>query len=260
MKVKEFVLKMNELCPFYSAYDWDNVGLLVGNTESEIKGIYIALDISDKVIDSAKESGCNLILTHHPMIFKPINRVVNTDMNGKRIMNLIKNDINYIAMHTNYDVHIMWKLVAERLGFLDAKVLDITEEENGVAVGIGSVCELEKPLSLRALCSEVKEKMDLPFVTYYGEENAPVKRIAVVPGSGKSEIKTALLKGADVLITGDITHHEGIDAKESGLNIIDAGHDGLENAFIYHMRDYIISNFQDIIVKTAPIDIQRRTV
>lgn len=260
MNIKEFVGKMNELSPFFSAYEWDNVGLLVGDYDDEIKGIYIALDISDKTIESAKNTGCNLILTHHPMIFKPLSRVVESDMNGKRVRNLIKNDINYIAMHTNFDVHIMFRLVAERLGFSDIEVLDITEEEDGIPLGIGSVSNLENPVSLGALCNSVKEKMDLPFVTYYGDENAMVKRVAVVPGSGKSEIKTAISKGADVLITGDITHHEGIDAVGSGLFIIDAGHDGLENAFVSYMKDYIISHFKDIIVETETIDIQRRMV
>lgn len=260
MIIKDFLEEMNNLAPFESAYEWDNVGLLVGDPKEEITGIYLALDLDFDVIEGSKDSVCNLIITHHPMIFKPMNRVVSNDVNGKKIIDLVKNNLNYIALHTNFDVHIMWKLVAEKLGFKDFKVLDVTKEENGVPMGIGTVCDLPIPMALKELCELVKEKMNLPFVTCYGQDYSPVKRVAVVPGSGKSEIKKAIDSGADVLITGDITHHEGIDALDAGLTIIDAGHDGLENAFINYMKDYIISHFKDIIVVTKHGDLKRRMV
>lgn len=260
MKVRDFIEKMNEFCPFDSAYSWDNVGLLVGDCDSDIKGIYIALDVSDEVIEHALEKNCNLILTHHPMIFKPVPRVVNSDMNGRRIISMIKNNMSYVAMHTNFDVYIMWKIVAEKLGFSDYKVLDITGEDGEEPIGIGSISLLKNPLSIEELAILIKEKMGLPFVTYYGDKKKVVSTVAVVPGSGKSEINTAILMGAEVLITGDITHHEGIDAEGSGLSIIDAGHDGLERIFINYMRDYLFSCFTDIIIETEPLDLKRRMV
>lgn len=260
MKVKDFLGKMNELCPFDCAYSWDNVGLLVGDAESDIKGIYIALDVNEDVIDKAKASGCNLILTHHPMIFKAVPRVVKSDMTGARIISMIKNDINYVAMHTNFDVHIMWKIVAEKLGFTKVRVLDVTNMGEKGAIGIGSISKLEHPVSLESLLNLTKEKMELPFVTYYGDPESLVSTVAVVPGSGKSEILTAIDAGADVLITGDITHHEGIDAVGMGLSVIDAGHDGLENLFIKYMGDYLFSLFTDIIVVEGLADIKRRMV
>lgn len=252
MKVSSFLEELNSLAPFSSQLEWDNSGLLVGKRDDEIKGIYIALDLTDKVIENTIKNHCNLILTHHPAIFRPINRITDENFLGSYVLTLVENKINYVAMHTNYDVYVMGDIVSKKLGYEDYSVLDVTESSED-DLGIGTIIDT-KDISLRDLSNKVKEAFSLPFVYVYGDLDGTVKRVAIVPGSGKSEIKTAVKLGADVLITGDITHHEGVDANAMGLSIIDAGHYGLEHLFIEDMKQFIDNRFCDVKVYTQPIE------
>ena len=234
--------------PLNYALSWDNVGLLVGRDDKEVKKIYIALDATDEVIDEAVKNGADMLITHHPMIFSPIKKIHNLDFVGGRILKLIQNDISYYAMHTNYDVLGMAELSGDKMNMKDAEILEVTAEgdigEEDEPEGIGRVSDLEIPMTLRECCEDVKDAFHL------GDK---VKRIAICPGSGKSVIQAALDKHADVLITGDIGHHEGIDAVAQGLAIIDGGHYGIEHIFIEDMRQYLEKNLKDVEVIAAPI-------
>ena len=106
----------------------DNVGLLVGRDDKEVKKIYIALDATDKVIDEAVKNGADMLITHHPMIFSPIKKIHNLDFVGSRILKLIQNDISYYAMHTNYDVLGMAELSGDKMNMKDAEILEVTAE------------------------------------------------------------------------------------------------------------------------------------
>ena len=150
----------------------------------------------------------------------------------------------------------MADLVAERLGIIFGSPLEEMGEENGVPYGIGKVGALQAPMNGRAFAKRIKEEFDLPFVTVYGSElweEEPVKVAATCPGSGGSTIRAALGKGAQALVTGDIGHHEGIDAEAQGLMIIDAGHYGLEHVFMDHMETYLREhlNGETEIIKMA---------
>ena len=119
--------------------------------------------------------------------------------------------------------------------------------------GIGRVSDLETPMTLRECCEDVKSAFHLGAVKVFGNLEEKVKRIAICPGSGKSVIQAALDKNADVLITGDIGHHEGIDAVAQGLAIIDGGHYGIEHIFIEDMRQYLEEHLSEVEIVAAPI-------
>ena len=259
MKVYEFLNKMDELAPFSSAYDWDNVGLIVGNKDCDVNRVYIALDISDHVITEAARHKCDLILTHHPMIFKPVKTITVDHSVGRYITQLIASGLDCVAMHTNFDVHVMGSIVAERIGFDRYSVLDITEDGK-IPLGIGTISDLLEPISLLELAGYVRDAFPLPFVNYYGDPDTVINRVAVVPGSGKSEIRTAIEAGANCLITGDISHHEGLDALGEGLSIIDAGHYGLEHMFVEYMAKYIKKNLPNLTTFTEKTEFPRRIV
>ena len=238
MKVTELVNLLEEEAPSKDALEWDNVGLLVGDGDWEVKSVYIALDATDEVIDHAIEKDVDMIITHHPLIFSNLNRVVATDYVGKRVIKLLEHDIACYAMHTNFDIHCMGRLAEKKLGLNHTIALDPVEidGETDVNVGIGRIGSLlNEPVTLREYAARVRESFGLPYVRVYGDENQMVGTIALSPGSGKSEIPVALKSGADVLITGDIDHHSGIDAEAQGLSIIDAGHYGIEHIFMEHI-------------------------
>ena len=109
MTCQEIMEQLEELSPRHYAEDWDNVGLLCGDTNKRIKSIYIALDATKEVIDEAVALGADMILTHHPMIFKGMKRIISKDFIGCRVIELIQNDICYYAMHTNFDI-MEWRM------------------------------------------------------------------------------------------------------------------------------------------------------
>lgn len=253
MQCKEIMQVIEAAYPRSAALDFDNVGLLAGRAGKEVNRVYLALDATDAVIDRAIEAGADMLITHHPLIFSPMKRVTDEDFIGRRVVKLIQSDIAYYAMHTNYDVLGMATLSEKILGIKNSQVLDVTMCEDGNEEGIGRVGDLEKPMTLEECCVYVKHKLKLGSLKVFGDMNGTVSRLAVSPGSGKSAVAPAIAKGADVLVTGDIGHHDGLDAVEQGLAVIDAGHYGTEYIFIDDMKNFLEDKLPVLDVMTTPI-------
>lgn len=253
MKGRELIKILEEQSPAFCACDWDNVGLLVGNPDKEVKCIYIALDATDEAIEEAIMVKADMLLTHHPLIFKGMKRVTTEDFIGRRIVKMIQQDMMYYAMHTNFDVMGMADLAAARLGLEDTEVLDVICQVNDRPEGIGRVGNLLAPMSLIHCAKFTEAAFSLEQVKVFGAADTMVRKVAVSPGSGKSEIKNALAAGADVLITGDIDHHDGIDAVAQGLCIIDAGHYGLEHIFVDYMKEYLKKHCEGVEIFTQKL-------
>lgn len=253
MLCKEITKVIEAAYPREAALDFDNVGLLAGRNEKEVHRMYIALDATGDVIKRAEAAGADMLITHHPLIFSPLKSVTDTNFIGRRLVELIQSDIAYYAMHTNYDVLRMAYVAEKILGLEKTEVLDATIQMEGKEEGIGRVGELPYKMSLKECCGYVKHKLKLESLKIFGDMHREVKRLAVSPGSGHSAVKAAILKKADVLVTGDIGHHDGLDAVEQGLSVIDAGHYGTEYIFIDDMKRFLEKNFPDLEIMTAPI-------
>lgn len=249
-------MKCSEICTLieqeYSpeyACDWDNVGLLAGRRDKEVKKILLALDATDEVVHMAVEKEADMLITHHPMIFSPVRRITDEDMTGRRVITLIQQDISYYAMHTNYDIRGMADLAAGLLKLDECAVL----EEIRDGEGIGRVGLLPKRMTLEECAGLVKKAYDIPDVRLFGPLDTEVRFAAVCPGAGKSTIKEVLRFGCDVYITGDIDHHTGIDAVDQGLCIIDAGHYGIEHIFMKDVRDYLEKVLTGVRMECVPV-------
>lgn len=253
MLCRDIINQIEKVYPKTAALGFDNVGLLAGRGNKEVKKIYLALDATDEVVEDAVNNGIDMLITHHPLIFHGMKSVTDGDFIGRRIIKLIQSDISYYAMHTNYDVLGMAELANTILGLKDSEVLDITAEINERPEGIGRVGNLEHERTVRECCAYVKEKLALENVRVYGDLEQRVQRMAISPGSGKSAIEPALQKGAQVLVTGDIGHHEGIDAVAQGLAIIDAGHYGTEYIFIEDMKMFLEKRCADVTIMAAAV-------
>lgn len=251
MLCREIVEVIESTYPKHAAEKWDNVGLLVGRTEKEVKKIFVALDATDEVIEEAVQVGADMLVTHHPLIFSPMKQITDEHFIGSRVVKLLQHDISYYAMHTNYDVIGMAELSGKTLGLQDMEVFEVTDVECNA--GFGRIGSLETEMTLEECCELVKRKFALSNVKLFGDKKKVVKRAAVLPGSGKDMIETAVSKKAEVYITGDIAHHDGIDAVAQGLAIIDAGHYGLEHIFIDDMVSYLEQNLDQILVEKAEI-------
>lgn len=243
MRCSEIFEYLKNLYPIELAMDWDNSGFLLGRSDKEVKNVLVVLDITNEVLEYAGAKDIDLIVSHHPIIFSALKRVTDETLLGNYILKILKNDICVIAIHTNFDIAKggMADICSERLGLSNTCVferINVCDEEE---LGIGKIGDLKKDMSLDELIKLVKTKFDLSHVSVFGRENinSNIRRVAISPGSGKGMYKYAV-KRADVLITGDITHHDGLDAANDGVCIIDATHYGLEHLFIEKVKSDLI--------------------
>ncbi len=231
MKFKDIIKILEKKFPLKNAEDWDNVGLLVGDYNAEIKKIQFSLDATLESIENAKKNNVDLIITHHPMIFKAIKNIKKQDLVGRKIIELIKHNINVYAMHTNLDAtrEGLNDYVLEKLGVKKSKILDKVPDEN---VGIGRVYSLEQKVPLKEYVEIIKKELGIKNVRLVSKSlEMEIKKIAIINGSAMKYWRDAKKEKVDLFITGDVTYHDALDALENELNVMDFGHYESENFF-----------------------------
>jgi len=254
MNCRQLIRQLEVLCPKKHAEHWDNPGLVCGDFEKDIKTVYVALDATSEVIEDAARNHADFILTHHPLIFSGIKQINTDDFTGRRIVKMLSCGIACYAMHTNFDVDVMGELAADMLGLENQEILEVTCRDFVAGevkdFGIGRTGNLKTAMTLLACAGLVKETFGIPDVRLYGSPEKTVRTVAICPGSGKDFVAKARAAHADVYISGDFGHHNGIDAVEDGLCVIDAGHQGIEHIFTGYMKQYIETHCEGITVIT----------
>lgn len=247
----DIIKELDHLAPPSCACDWDNPGLLAGRAQKEVKKILVAVDVTTEVVEQALREQVDMIITHHPLVFRALKKINDQDFISRRIVQLLQADISYFAMHTNFDCApgCMADLAAERIGIVNGGPLEVMGEMDGKPIGIGKIGLLQECMTVAEVAELVKKAFGLPFVLLYGEKQVTgkISRAAVSPGAGGSMVSHALKAGAEVLITGDIGHHDAQDAAENHMAIIDAGHYGLEYIFISYVKNYLEDKFGSAI-------------
>ena len=253
MTAKELIQKIEEVYPLDKAAEWDNPGFQAGRRQKEIKKVLIALDATDEVIAKAIEWGADLLLTHHPLTMSGVRTVTSETLTGQKFLQLLQNDICCYASHTNYDVCEMAQLAGSMMKLQKPEILDVTgiDKQTAEYMGFGRVGSLVRPVTLRECGELVKTIFKLDNVKIFGDLDQVIQRVAISPGSGKSMIGPAIQAKAQVLITGDIGHHEGLDAVDEGVSIIDAGHYGLEHIFMNQMEKLLKKLNKDLKIAKA---------
>jgi dinuclear metal center YbgI/SA1388 family protein len=228
LKVKDFRAVMEKYAPNELKESYDNVGLMVGDSESNISSILIALDCTLDVIDEAIDKKCNLIFTHHPLLFIKPSSITNETLQGKKIIKLIKNDISLYSSHTNLDVtkNGLNDLVTRILGYDKWEIVEPYHSKNihTSNLGIGRLVTLEEPIILSEMCNKVKSSLNISCLRYSGKDDMLIEKVAIVNGSGEDYFEAAKNMGAQCIITGDTTYHFVSDFEEQDIAIIDAGH------------------------------------
>lgn len=220
VKVQQVLEILEQIAPPELACSWDNVGLLV-DAGRPVTSIMAALDITADVVRDAAESGCELIVSHHPVIFDPLRRVTAEDVPAM----LLQNGISAICMHTNLDA---------AAGGVNEVLADIfgMQDPEPFAEGCGRVGSIE-PITVPQLACKAQQELAArcnapdagPAVQVkFADTGKPVRRLAVISGAGGSLFEEALAVGADCLLTGEANHHHACDAKRLGLSLIAAGH------------------------------------
>lgn len=243
MKVSELLYLLDENFPVFLQESFDNTGNQVVFPEEEISGVYICLDPDRFVINDAIALNCNLIISHHPLIFKPLRSVVQGDVKSENIINLISKRISLYSMHTNFD-KIMYSYLAEVLGFKNTSVLLETDVFENKPLGLGSFAEINKGIEFRLIMDIVKDKLNLDYIIYAGDRNSIINRIAFLNGSGGSSIDRVIKNNnPDCIITGDVGYHHIKSAIENNKCVIDAGHFGTEKIFKKLLAGIVKRNF-----------------
>ena len=224
MKIVDIINIIDKAAPEEFAMDWDNSGFLLGDKNSEVKKVLVALDVTSDSVEQAIHEKCNMIIAHHPMFFKGIKSIDYGTPQGNVIKKLIKNDISVYACHTNKDASEQGinARLAEMFSLTEVEVLE--KNPNNSEVGIGRVGNLEKEISLTRLCEMTKALLNTPCVRLIKGKADTIKRMAVASGSCSEFIPEAVKLGAEVIITADMKYHDSLDAAELGVSVIDAGH------------------------------------
>lgn len=247
--VKDIFNHLNNLADVKLAEKWDNVGLMLGSNNNEVSRVLVCLDVTTSVVEEAIANNVNLIVSHHPLIFKPLKNIdYTTDFKSRIIRNLIKNDISVISFHTNLD--------SATLGLNDylAKILKLNEIqvlfEHSLdnTAGLGRIGKLSKPLKLSDFIIYVKNCFSLETVSAVIGDEKEISTIALLGGSGADFIYT--LPEVDVYLTGDVGYHAALDAIEMKKNIIDVGHFS-ENLVKDLLLDYISELNVEVIKSTV---------
>lgn len=240
MNAIDIVKYLEQFYPKTNAYDWDNVGVQVGSLNKKTKKVMITLDLTKEVVKEAIEKKINLIICHHPLLFKPVSSLHTETPRGWIISKLIKHDIALYAMHTNYDVSNegMNDEFASILGIQNPQLLD---DE----VGIGRYGEIENEMPMLDWIAFIKKQLGLKEVKLIGSVEKIVKKVGISGGSGSIHINAAKRKNCDVYLTGDVTYHTALDAIQMGLNVIDIGHHA-EKIFCQAIKRKLDGAFPDI--------------
>lgn len=214
---------INERAPFETQLAFDNSGLLVGHPDNEVTGVHFALDVTNHVIDEAIANGANLIVTHHPMMFSAIKRLVETDYQAKLLCRLIRAGISLISAHTNLDQ------APGGCNDVLAQTIGLTDIEGEGFVRVGA---LPHPMTAVELAAHIGEKLG-DVVRVMGDPAAVITRVGMCSGSGADEWPAAAVMGAQSFLTGEVKHHIALEASDAGVVMLEAGHHATEEPGIF---------------------------
>ena len=212
--VQEIYHMIDQMAPFESQEDFDNAGLLLGDPAMEVRGIHVALDVTERVLDEAEAVGANLIVTHHQIMFSPVKRLVATDYETRLIFRMIRAGMALIAAHTNFDRAPggMNDTLAARCG-----LTQVTGE------GFIRVGNLPHPMTGRELAAHIAASLDT-VVRPMGDAEKVYRRLALCSGGGSDFWTEGLALGADAFLTGEMKHHHALALADAGMLGLEAGH------------------------------------
>ena len=235
---------LERFAPLPLQESWDNAGLQLGLTEAEVSGALLCLDVNEEIVDEAIRKGCNLIVSHHPLLFRGLKQICGQDYVQRCVIKAIKNDIVIVSMHTNMDNAqdgVNWKM-AERLGLVNSQFF-AQKVVDGIEAGSGVVGELPEAMAAQGFVELVKRQFDVQCALCNELLQRPIRKVALCGGAGDFLLPDALREGADAFITGEMHYHQYF-GYEQQIQICVIGH--------YQSEQYTSEIFRDIIQRKCP--------
>lgn len=224
--IKDILATIEADAPEALAESWDNVGLLVGDRERQIKHILISLDSTSKLLDEAIAIGADAIISHHPLIFRPVSAIDTSRPTGKIIEKALQNSISIIGCHTNLDnaTNSVSKILAQTLQLQNLSPLLPGSAPEAADTGSGCLGEFSTPKTGEEFIQSLLKTLDLPAVTIAGQLPKTIEKVALCGGSGSGFTEAAYKSGADIYITSEVKHDIARWVEEYNFCIVDAGH------------------------------------
>ncbi len=244
MKIKEVLSALERFAPLPLQESWDNAGLQVGLTETEVSGALLCLDVNEKIVDEAIQKGCNLVVSHHPLLFRGLKTISDLTDVQRTVMKAVQKGVCVISMHTNMDNAkggVNYKM-AEKLGLRDVQFL-APKMVDGVESGSGVIGELPEAQASDDFVLAVKKAFGVECAMCNELLRRPVRKVALCGGAGDFLLDDALKAGADAFITGEMHYHQYF-GYEQQIQICVIGH--------YQSEQYTTEIFRDIIEKECP--------
>ena len=236
---------MNKIAPRQLAEDWDNPGLLVGSFNAPVEKIFVSLDVTNEVIDSAIEFGADLIIAHHPLIFRAVKNF-RTDLPlGQKLRLLIKNNVAVFAAHTNLDSVQggVNDVLAQKLGLIEVKMF------GGEEISLGRIGKLPEKMNIKDFALHVKKSLNAESVRMVDAGDFPIEKVGICGGAGSDIISKAKFYGAQAFVTGDVKYHEAQSAAENKIHVVDAGHFATEFPIIHVLAEILKAEFEKLNYK-----------
>lgn len=248
MKARDIIAAIEAFAPLGIQEPWDNSGLSIGSPEDEVKGVMVGFDCTPSLIDKALSAGCNMVVTHHPLIFGGLKTIAPEDPVGEAVIKAVRGGVCVYAAHTTADKVIagVSGAMAARLGLRGVRIL---EEEPG-GTGLGAVGDLPAPLSPEEALALVKERFGLKVLRASRCISGKISRVAVCGGSGTSLIEAARRSGAQLYISADISYHHFFTPE--GFMIADMGHFESEVEIVSILFSELQKNFPNFAVRKDP--------
>ena len=250
MKIKEITDAIERFAPLALQEGYDNAGLVVGDPEREVGRALLAVDVTEEVLAEAEQEGCDLVVTHHPIVFHPLKRLNEADYVQRCVARAVRRDIALYACHTNLDSApggMSWRL-AEMLGVGNLRVLQPSETGDGA--GFGVVGELPEAVDTVEFMRIIQRRLEVSVVRYSDIATSGVRRVAVCTGAGASLIGEARRAGADIYITADMKYNDFM-APDKALTVADIGHFESEYCAIQLIFDILSKNLCTFAVRKS---------
>lgn len=251
--VADIVHAMEQLAPPALAEEWDNVGLQVGDAAAPVTGVLLAVDVTGEVVAQAREAGCGMVIAHHPLIFRPLASLASENPVADTAVELIRANMALYVAHTNLDKA---PAVGTSPALLAAAGLQQAPQSPEPEAALWRPGYLPEPISLRAFAEDVATRLRTD-VRVTGDLDRMVRRVAVVPGAGGDMVGTVAEASAEVLLTGELKHHEALEAHGRGLAAIAAGHLATERpvlALLRHHLGQVLPELTISIAKEKPLE------
>jgi len=246
MNIKKLIEQIDSVIPLNMSESWDNTGLIVGENDMPVSSVCLTLDATPEVIDQAANLNCNVIITHHPLIFKPISTIDTSTLEGAAIKSTIKNDIAIISLHTNWDKSGLNEALASALNLNNIRTLQPRKKEEDRIGVIGELPQNENPDDFLRI---VKNAWNLSHVIYHeARGKKTISSVAICGGAGSELWLDAYNENADAFITAEVKRYHRLASLYKGLSIIETDH--------YEMENYSLFSLKKLLEETIGINIK----